>query len=89
MLAAIAIIAVAASVADIVPVVARNPGSIVGDMDIVVHLPDSFLRVALVLDTLAHKAGRAVAVADSTVADCLAVYRVVVVADSRVVVAGY
>jgi hypothetical protein len=59
-LAAIAVIAVAASVVDIVPVAVRSPGWIVRDLGIVVHLPDRFLLVALVLDTLAHKADRAV-----------------------------
>ena len=91
MVAAIAIIAVAASVVDIVPVVARNPGLTVEDMNIVVHLPDNFLKAALVPDILAHKAGRAAVVeAGSTAADCLVEYRAAAVADSRViVVAGY
>jgi len=70
--AAIAVIAVVASVVDIEPVVVRSPGLIVRDMDIVVHLPDRFLLVALAFDTLAHKADRAVVEADSMV-DCLAV----------------
>lgn len=86
MLAAIAVIAVAASVVDIEPVVVRSLVLIVEDMHIVVHLPDRFLVVALVLDTLAGKADRAAVKAGST--GCLAVYRVAVVVDSRVAAAA-